>query len=138
MGTPDQVLGRSGWYGFNPNPTRVEPRARSTTRENGEPYHPQRFTQMLAARATAAALPPIKLHALHDGDATTALETGVPFKMVSVRLGHSSIGITGDLYSHVSVQVARAAPIRSPLPWITSEPESHQRPSGKPTRRGPA
>ena len=79
------------------------------TRENGEGYHPQRFTQMLAARAKKAGLPPIKLHALRHGHATTALEAGVPLKVVSDRLGHSSIAITADTYSHVSVEVDRAA-----------------------------
>jgi integrase len=37
------------------------------------------------------------------------LAAGVPLKVVSDRLGHSSIAITADTYSHVSVEVDRAA-----------------------------
>jgi integrase len=88
---------------------RWDPAGLVFTRENGEAYHPQRFTQMLVAKAKATGLPPIKLHALRHGHATTALEAGVPLKVVSDRLGHSSIAITADTYSHVSVEVDRAA-----------------------------
>jgi integrase len=34
---------------------------------------------------------------------------GVPLKVVSEILGHSSIAITGDIYGHVSPDVARQA-----------------------------
>ena len=78
-------------------------------REDGEPYHPQRFTQMLAAKAEAAELPVVKLHALRHGHATVALEAGVPMKVVSERLGHSGIAITSDAYSHVTAATDRAA-----------------------------
>jgi integrase len=78
-------------------------------REDGEPYHPQRFTQMLAAKAKAAGLPVVKLHALRHGHATVALEAGVPMKVVSERLGHSGIAITSDVYSHVTAATDRAA-----------------------------
>ncbi len=71
-------------------------------REDGEGYHPQRLRIMLADRARAVGLPPIKLHALRHGHATAALEAGVPMKVVSERLGHSGIAITSDVYSHVT------------------------------------
>jgi integrase len=77
--------------------------------EIGRPYHPQRFTQMLAAKAKAAGLPPVKIHALRHGHATAGLEAGVPLKVMSERLGHSSIQITADVYSHVSTAVDQAA-----------------------------
>jgi integrase len=41
--------------------------------------------------------------------ATAALEAGVPLKVVSERLGHASIAITGDVYSHVRPEVDQAA-----------------------------
>ena len=78
-------------------------------REDGEPYHPQRLTIMLAERARAAGLPPVKLHALRHGHATAALEAGVPMKVVSERLGHSGIAITSDVYSHVTTATDHAA-----------------------------
>ena len=37
------------------------------------------------------------------------LAAGVPLKVVSDRLGHSSIAITADIYSQVNVEVDRAA-----------------------------
>ena len=36
-------------------------------------------------------------------------EAGVPLKVVSERLGHSSIRVTGDIYSHVRPEVDMAA-----------------------------
>ena len=78
----------------------------------GQPYHPQRFTQMLAARAKAVGVPVVKLHALRHSHATRALESGVALKVISERLGHSSIAITGDTYSHVSPAVDQAAAVQ--------------------------
>ena len=37
------------------------------------------------------------------------LEVGVPLKVMSERLGHASISITVDLYSHVREQVDQDA-----------------------------
>jgi integrase len=37
------------------------------------------------------------------------LESGVPLKVVQEMLGHSSITVTGDLYSHVRPAFARQA-----------------------------
>ncbi|MCU1490248.1 MAG: integrase family protein [Acidimicrobiaceae bacterium] len=77
--------------------------------ELGVPYHPDRLTRMLAAKAKAAGLPTVKLHALRHGHATHALEAGVPMKVVQERLGHASIAITSDIYSHVSAAADQAA-----------------------------
>ncbi|MGH8939797.1 MAG: hypothetical protein ACRDV2_10685, partial [Actinomycetes bacterium] len=41
--------------------------------------------------------------------ASLALAAGVAMKVVSERLGHSTIGITADLYTHVMPAVARDA-----------------------------
>jgi integrase len=77
--------------------------------EVGRPYHPDRLTRTLAARARAAGLPVVKLHALRHGHATQMLEAGVPMKVASERLGHSSIAITADVYSHVTAAADQAA-----------------------------
>ncbi|MHB1988904.1 MAG: tyrosine-type recombinase/integrase [Acidimicrobiales bacterium] len=79
--------------------------------ELGRPYHPDRLTRTLAAKAKAAGLPPIKFHALRHGHATAALENGISLKVISERLGHSSIQITGDIYSHVTPAVDEAAAV---------------------------
>jgi len=48
-----------------------------------------------------AGLPHVRFHDLRHGHATLMLMRGVHPKVVSERLGHSSIGITLDTYSHV-------------------------------------
>jgi integrase len=47
------------------------------------------------------ALPRIRFHDLRHSHATHMLAAGVHVKIASERLGHSKIGITLDLYSHV-------------------------------------
>jgi len=49
------------------------------------------------------------LHDLRHTNASLALAAGVPMKVVSHRLGHSSLAITSDLYTHVAPAVDRAA-----------------------------
>ncbi len=46
-------------------------------------------------------LPPIRLYDLRHTTATLLLSDGVSPKVVAERLGHSSIVITLDTYSHV-------------------------------------
>ena len=42
-----------------------------------------------------------QFHDLRHTHASLVLAAGVHLKVVSERLGHSSVGITGDLHSHV-------------------------------------
>ena len=46
-------------------------------------------------------LPRIRFHDLRHAHATHMLASGVHPKVASERLGHSRVGITLDLYSHV-------------------------------------
>jgi len=48
-----------------------------------------------------AGLPQIRLYDLRHTAATLALSAGVPVKVVSEMLGHSSVALTLDVYSHV-------------------------------------
>ncbi|WP_442928944.1 tyrosine-type recombinase/integrase [Modestobacter sp. VKM Ac-2981] len=57
----------------------------------------------------ARALPDTGLYALRHLAAGAVLSQGVPLKVVSEILGHSSIAITGDVYGHVSPDVSRDA-----------------------------
>ena len=68
----------------------------------GEPLHPDWFSREFTRLSRAAGLPNIRLHDLRHTYATLALKAGVHPKVVSERLGHATIGITLDLYSHVS------------------------------------
>jgi integrase len=71
------------------------------TRPDGAPIHPDLITDWFRRLARAAGLPPIRLHDVRHSYATAALAAGVPAKVVSERLGHATVAITLDVYSHV-------------------------------------
>jgi integrase len=77
--------------------------------EDGSPVEPRllnrRFTQALAR----AGLPHMRVHDARHTYATWLLQHDVPLKVVSTQLGHGSITVTGDIYSHVTAEVARKA-----------------------------
>lgn len=60
-------------------------------------------------RLATLALPRIRFHDLRHTSATLALADGVHPKIVSERLGHSTVAMTLDRYSHVSMDMQRAA-----------------------------
>jgi len=68
--------------------------------ENGEPVHPDRFSDLFDRLVKVAVLPRIRLHDLRHTHATLALAAGVHPKVVSERLGHATVSITLDSYSH--------------------------------------
>jgi integrase len=72
------------------------------TRADGSPLRPhslgQEWVRLLAHNG---ALPRIRFHDLRHAHATHLLSSGVHPKVASERLGHSKVGITLDLYSHV-------------------------------------
>ena len=71
------------------------------TRENGEPWHPDRVYDLFCQAVKEADLPSIRLHDLRHTHATLALQAGINPKVVQERLGHKSIKQTMDTYSHV-------------------------------------
>lgn len=79
------------------------------TWEDGTPIHPDILTRTFQRLAKSAGLPVIRLHDLRHSYATAALEAGVSMKVVQERLGHASIAVTSDLYSHVRPEVDQAA-----------------------------
>lgn len=79
-------------------------------REDGSMLSPDWVTRRARRLAEDAGLPWVGLHSgLRHGWATWALQSGVPAKVVSERLGHSSIAITLDRYSHVIEGMDRSA-----------------------------
>ena len=70
------------------------------TKTDGEPLHPERVTRNFLSAGKKAGLPQIRLHDLRHSYATLALAAGVHVKVLSERLGHGSISITLDTYSH--------------------------------------
>jgi integrase len=65
--------------------------------------------QSLKDHLKAPALPEIPLHGLRHSYATLALSSGVNPRIVSGRLGHSTVALTLDVYSHVLPQQDRDA-----------------------------
>jgi integrase len=71
-------------------------------RPDGGPLHPEHFSRMFDREIAKTELPRIRLHDLRHTWASVALSAGVHPKVVQERLGHASIGITLDVYSHVA------------------------------------
>jgi integrase len=78
-------------------------------REDGTPLEPRTFSRAFGRHVELAELPRIRLHDLRHTWATLALGAGVHPKVVSERLGHASIAITLDVYSHVSAGLQQDA-----------------------------
>ena len=70
-------------------------------REDGFYIDPATFRDHYQKKLKEAGLGHYTIHALRHTFATRALETGVPIKVVSQILGHSTVQITMDTYSHV-------------------------------------
>jgi integrase len=70
--------------------------------ETGQPLHPDRLRTAFERVVRRSDLPAIRLHDVRHSYATLALKTGVHPKVVSERLGHATVAITLDLYSHVT------------------------------------
>jgi integrase len=70
-------------------------------REDGMPLQPRTLSQNWRRLSMAGPLPRVRFHDLRHAHATHLLASGVHPKVASERLGHSKVGITLDLYSHV-------------------------------------
>lgn len=78
-------------------------------KENGAPYLPESVSQRFERLTRRAGLPRIKLHELRHTSASIGLVSGETLKEVSDRLGHSTIAITADIYTHVIPAMAHAS-----------------------------
>ena len=67
---------------------------------DGDPIHPAAVSRRFREIVDGSPLPRIRLHDLRHTYATLALQSGVHPKIVSERLGHSTIALTLDVYSH--------------------------------------
>jgi integrase len=76
----------------------------------GRPVNPSNFLRReFYPLLEAAGLPRMRFHDLRHSAATLLLGMGVHPKIVSEMLGHTQIGITLDLYSHVTATMQRDA-----------------------------
>ncbi len=67
----------------------------------GNAWKPDTFSNEFAARVSASGLPKATFHSLRHSFASISLRAGIPLKVVSETLGHTTIAITGDIYQHV-------------------------------------
>ena len=79
------------------------------TTSDGHVLHPHVVSQTFTRLAARAGLPTIRLHDLRHTHATLLLKAGVPLKVVSERLGHSSPAFTMCVYQHVLPGMQRDA-----------------------------
>jgi integrase len=68
---------------------------------DGSPLQPNSLTHAFADFLETHGLKRVRLHDLRHSHATHLLAAGIHPKVASERLGHSKVGITLDLYSHV-------------------------------------
>jgi integrase len=78
-------------------------------RHDGSPLYPNAVTLAFRRIIKRAGLKDIRIHDLRHTHATLMLKAGVHPKIVSERLGHATIGITLDIYSHVLPGLQEAA-----------------------------
>jgi integrase len=86
----------------------------------GTPLEPGNVLRTWRRIVAMAGLPGLRIHDLRHGHATLMLGQGVHPKIVSERLGHASINITLDTYSHVLPGLQAAA--AEALDTILAEP----------------
>ena len=77
--------------------------------EFGMPLDPATLTRNFEKLRDRAGMPNVRLHELRHFHATMLPESGTHLKVVQERLGHSSIAITADTYSHVAPSLQRDA-----------------------------
>lgn len=82
-------------------------------RADGEPMQPRSLThEFTVLMSKFRDLPRVRFHDLRHSHATQLLSAGVHPKIAQERLGHSTISITMDLYSHVTETMQEDAAAR--------------------------
>ena len=76
---------------------------------DGSPYRPDWYSEKFKRFLKANGLKRIRLHDLRHTNATLMLRLGIHAKVMAHRLGHGSIGITLQTYSHVINEMSTEA-----------------------------
>jgi integrase len=94
------------------------------THADGRMMQPTWITHEWIALISETDLPRIRFHDLRHAHATHMLAGGIHPKIASERLGHSKVGITLDLYSHVmpGMQENAAAQVDAALQAVMKKP----------------
>ena len=92
----------------------------------GDPVDPEETTRAFTRLVDRTGLRRRALHALRHTHATLLLGANVHPKVVSERVGHATVGITLDTYSHVlpHLQEKAAQKIEGLLPGRSRAPKS--------------
>ena len=77
------------------------------TRELGGHLNPDALSKKFPQILEEMGLPRVRLHDLRHTHATLMMEADINREVVKSRLGHSSISITSDTYTHVSTGLQR-------------------------------
>jgi integrase len=77
--------------------------------EDGNPLHPERLTKRFNRLVATSGLRKVRLHDLRHGRASLLLGSGMDIALVSKIMGHSSITLTADTYSHLLAGAGRRA-----------------------------
>lgn len=78
-------------------------------REDGTPLRPDTITRRFHDLSRRAGVPVVRLHDVRHTYASIGLAAGTHPKVMAERLGHATVGITLDTYSHVAPALARQA-----------------------------
>jgi integrase len=81
-------------------------------------YNPSTFRDLLYFYCDTKKIPHINPHALRHTYATRLLERRVPLRVVMELLGHSSITVTADTYTHVIPQITEHAAAALDDPYL--------------------
>ena len=81
------------------------------SRADGSPIDPDAVTHAFTRIVRQLELPHVRFHDLRHTHASLMLKQGIHPKVVSERLGHTSVTITLDTYSHVLPGLQEAAAI---------------------------
>lgn len=100
----DRVMFGPGWRDREVDWRGTEREGLVFTRPDGGLLNPERVSAWFTVHVRRAGLPRIRLHDVRHTYATAALANATGWhevKVISQRLGHASVGITLDTYSHV-------------------------------------
>ena len=95
--------------------------------EDGSPVDPDFLDKKYRELIAEHNLKPIRFHDLRHTHATLLLLEHVAVKVVSERLGHSSVNITQDIYSHVLPEMQKEAAAAIDRVFAQAEEEEQKR-----------
>ncbi len=85
---------------------------------HGKPIHPRNIGRTLDRLCEVAGVPRLSVHQTRHTHTTLLFQDGQNIKMISERLGHSSVGVTLEIYAHLAENAQDAARRR----WIGPAP----------------